>query len=75
MFLPVRPQTTGNRKAKFFSVVIYALLLFSGAPLNAQYSSKIPRIGFLVPTSASDFSNLVEGCQEALRELGYVEGR
>ena len=49
------------------------------APLaaEAQPAGKVPRIGFLVASSASDAANArwIEAFRQGLRDLGYVEGR
>ncbi len=46
------------------------------APLAwAQLEAKVPRIGFLGPTSASAFANRIEALRASLRDLGYVEGK
>ncbi len=41
----------------------------------AQQPVRIPRIGILVPASASFFSARVEALCQRLRELGYIEGK
>ena len=41
----------------------------------AQQPTRIPRIGILIPASASFFSARVEALRQRLRELGYVEGK
>ncbi len=52
-----------------------ALLLALGLPAQAQQPAGIPRIGILIPASASFFSARVEAFRQRLRELGYVEGK
>jgi len=44
---------------------------------EAQQAGKVPRIGFLSPSSPSDPRNQrrLEAFRQGLRELGYVEGR
>ena len=56
--------------------VVLALSLFV-APLAAaaQQAGKIPRIGMIVPGSASSFAPRTAAFRQGLRELGYVEGR
>jgi putative ABC transport system substrate-binding protein len=44
-------------------------------PAQAQQPTKIPRIGILIPISASLLSARVEAFRQRLRELGYVEGK
>ena len=51
--------------------VLYALCF----PADAQQPARIPRIGILIPTSASFFLPRVEAFRQRLRELGYVEGK
>ena len=45
------------------------------ATAEAQQSSKIPRIGFLVAVSPSAFAARAETLREGLRELGYAQGK
>ena len=62
-----------NRRA-FLAVVAGG---FAGEPLaaGAQQPPKIPRIGFLGPTSASGMASRLEGLRAGLRDLGYEEGK
>jgi putative ABC transport system substrate-binding protein len=65
-------RALGNRKnAKVFgfalSTILFALCVFA----EAQQPKKIPRLGFLSPTSDD---SRVEAFRQGLRELGYVEG-
>ena len=46
-----------------------------GAVAQAQQPARIPRIGILIPASASFYSARVEAFRQRLRELGYVEGK
>ena len=41
----------------------------------AQQPKKIPRIGYLAPGSLSSESTRIEVFRQALRELGYLEGK
>jgi ABC-type uncharacterized transport system substrate-binding protein len=43
--------------------------------VGAQQAGKLPRIGYLGPTSASGGARLLESFRQGLRELGYVEGQ
>jgi len=48
------------------------------APLKSfaqQHPGKIPRIGWLVPTTQAEWENLLEEYRRGMRELGYIEGR
>jgi putative ABC transport system substrate-binding protein len=56
--------------------VVGALGLLA-APLaaEAQQAGRVPRIGFLVLTSPSSASRLLDAFRQGLRELGWVEGQ
>ena len=62
---------------KIFSLVLGALLLALSHPAEAQQPGKVPRIGFLTTGSASDPRNVLsmDTLRQALRDLGYVEGK
>ena len=42
---------------------------------EAQQPTKVPRIGYLSPTSPSASPTRIEAFRQGLRELGYVEGK
>ena len=50
-------------------------ILFAPLSSDAQQPPKIPRIGYLGPTSPSAGARLLESFRQGLRELGYVEGQ
>jgi ABC-type uncharacterized transport system substrate-binding protein len=56
-------------------VALAVILAICGARAEAQQPTKVPRIGILIPASASFFSARVEALRQRLRELGYVEGK
>ena len=59
-------------------ILVWLLVTFFLANVSfaqAQQPGKIPRIGFLSPTSPSAISARVEAFRQGLRELGYVEGK
>ena len=64
-------SSSDNRDSPSVSVLI-ALLLGLGSA-GAQQRSRIPRIGYLTP-STSTTSNL-EAFREGLRDVGYIEGK
>ena len=43
-------------------------------PVKAQQPKKVPRIGFLLATSASVQESRLEAFRQGLRDLGYIEG-
>src|SRR5262249_6476040 len=48
------------------------------APLKSfaqQHPGKVPRIGWLVPTTQADWESLLGEYRRGMRELGYIEGR
>ena len=51
-----------------------AALLAGPLAAEAHQQGKVPRIGYLSSGSATT-SRLVEGFQQGLRELGWVEGQ
>ena len=60
---------------KITRLALAAIVLFLHFPAEAQQPARIPRIGLLVPASASFMSAWVEAFRRRLRELGYVEGQ
>src|SRR4051794_7925279 len=40
-----------------------------------QHSGKLPRIGWLVPTTQAEWDGLLEEYRDGMRVLGYIEGR
>ena len=42
---------------------------------QAQPAAHVPRLGLLIPGSASAFASRIEAFRHGLRDLGYVEGR
>jgi putative ABC transport system substrate-binding protein len=56
-------------------LTLSALLLALSVSAQAQQSTKIPRIGFLVAGTAASISSRVEAFRQGLRERGYVEGK
>jgi len=69
-----RKSKIQNRKwAGVFAIVV--VLTVCGARIEAQQPKKIPRIGFLMPSTADAQSNRTDAFRKRLRELGYVEGQ
>jgi putative tryptophan/tyrosine transport system substrate-binding protein len=60
---------------KIFCLVLGTMLLALGLPAEAQQSAKIPRIGFLIASTPSNYVTRIETFRQAMRELGYVEGK
>jgi putative ABC transport system substrate-binding protein len=72
----MRREATGNSKrrsinSKIFSCVLATVLLATVSIVEAQ-QMKVPRIGYLVPTSSSPY---IEAFRQGLRDLGYIEGK
>ena len=58
------------------SSILVAVMLFAVAVLaQPQQPVGTPRIGILIPGSASGYLRRVEAFRQRLRELGYVEGK
>ena len=60
-------------KKLIFALVLGALFLALGFPLEAQQAGKVYRIGFLLATTADAI--LPRAIKERLQELGYIEGQ
>jgi ABC-type uncharacterized transport system substrate-binding protein len=52
-----------------------AVLLAAPVAAKAQQAGKMPRIGFLAPTTPTAFRPNAEAFRQGLGELGYVEGK
>jgi putative ABC transport system substrate-binding protein len=70
----------GNREAKMMKAkiclrLLATFVLVTASFVEAQQPARIPRIGILIPSSASFFSARVEAFRQRLRERGYVEGK
>jgi putative ABC transport system substrate-binding protein len=57
--------------------LVMLILSLLAVPLtaDAQPPGKVPRIGLLIPGSASGFSSRIEVFRQGLRDLGWVEGQ
>jgi putative tryptophan/tyrosine transport system substrate-binding protein len=62
---------------RVFGLALSIMLFSLCAPARAQETTKIPRIGILLPWSAPSGVSLsfLEGFRQGLHELGYVEGQ
>ena len=63
------------KKAAVPSILVAVVLLALGVIAEAQQTGKVPRIGYLSPTSPSVSPTRIEAFRQGLRELGYVEGK
>jgi putative tryptophan/tyrosine transport system substrate-binding protein len=80
-FVRVLDFVVGNQKSKiqnrkwvgFFAIVV--ALTVCGARTQAQQQAKVPRIGYLVPSSRSPIAARTDAFRQSLRELGYIEGK
>ena len=57
--------------------IVTLMLSLLTAPLTsqAQHTAHVPRLGLLMPGSASGYASRIEAFRHGLHELGYVEGR
>jgi putative ABC transport system substrate-binding protein len=67
------PRRGENMRRKFWFVVI-STVLCGAAIVEAQQTKKIPRIGFISPSSSSTAGPNLEAFRHGLRDLGYLEG-
>jgi putative ABC transport system substrate-binding protein len=68
------PTKIKNLKSAGLVILIIAFVI-CGVPVEAQQPARIPRVGILIPSSASSNPARVEAFRRRLRELGYVEGK
>jgi putative ABC transport system substrate-binding protein len=69
-------EGTGKLMRKnIIRLTLCAMLLALCFPARAQQPGKVARIGYLSATSLSVESFRLAGFREALRDLGYVEGK
>jgi hypothetical protein len=61
-------------KRKMLSAVLFILGVTFVYRAEAQQAMKIPRIGILVPSSASGYAKQIAAFRQGLREQGYLEG-
>ncbi|HKZ02703.1 MAG TPA: ABC transporter substrate-binding protein [Pyrinomonadaceae bacterium] len=62
-----------NSKSLFW---LLASVFLTTSPLaGAQQAAKAPKIGVLVPASASGWSSRIKALQQGLRQLGYIDGQ
>jgi ABC-type uncharacterized transport system substrate-binding protein len=54
---------------------ILGLVILHGLPAEAQKAGKVPRVGFLDPTSRAVSTARIEAFRQGLRKLGYTEGK
>ncbi|HZA55417.1 MAG TPA: ABC transporter substrate-binding protein [Candidatus Udaeobacter sp.] len=63
-----------NRKLVGIFALVVTLAL-CGAVADAQQAGKVPRIGFLDPSTASGSAVLVDAFRQELSKLGWIEGK
>ena len=63
-------------KARIALIAALLCIAFAGpVRVDAQQTSKIPRIGYLAGATQAVAGHFVEAFKQGLRELGYVEGK
>ena len=62
-------------KTKITVLTLCAMLFSRCSFVEAQQAGKVPKIGFLIVPSRSFFTARMEGFQQGLRNLGYIEGK
>jgi putative ABC transport system substrate-binding protein len=60
---------------KITVLTLCALLFALNVAAQPQQTGKIPRIGFLVPSTASSMTGLLEAFWQEMRKLGWIEGK
>jgi putative ABC transport system substrate-binding protein len=64
-----------KRQALRISLVVGLVLATTPLAAEAQPAGKVPRIGWLAPSSAPAAAHVIEAFRQGLRDLGYVEGK
>ena len=64
-----------SKKLKRVLYALYAILFVLCSSADAQQIGKVPRIGFLDPSTAAGSAVLVNTQSEELRELGPIQGK
>ena len=62
-------------RKKFLLFVLTTLFLVSVSPTHAQQTGKVPRIGFLDPSTAFSMAGRLEAFWQEMRKLGWIEGK
>src|SRR5262245_24466339 len=60
---------------KIILLALCSLLLAPCSTVDAQQTSKVPRIGFLESSTASGIAVLLEAFRQELSKLGWIEGK
>ena len=69
-------KQSGKIISKFLPGLGLSTMLFAFSSLaEAQQTKKVPRIGYLTTSFASEVTGRVDSLQQGLRELGYLEGK
>lgn len=64
-----------NRQVLRISLVVGLVLATAPLAAETQQAGKLPRIGWLAPSSAAAAAHVVQAFRQGLRDLGYVEGK
>jgi putative tryptophan/tyrosine transport system substrate-binding protein len=68
--------TTRRALAGFAAAVVAAVMVACGfSPASAQKREPMPRVGILTPVASAAAKPLWDAFREAMKELGYVEGK
>src|SRR5436190_15329048 len=62
-----------NRRTPLVALGFTAFAISSS--FAQQHSGKLPRIGWLVPTTQAEWDGLLDEYRGGMRDLGYIEGR
>jgi putative ABC transport system substrate-binding protein len=73
--IPAHPPLEKRNMKRAMALWILALVTLHGLAVEAQQTGKVPRIGFLDPTSRAVSNARVEAFRQALGKLGYTEGK
>jgi putative ABC transport system substrate-binding protein len=63
-----------DMKSKITVLALCAMLFALCVPAEAQQAKKVPRIGFISPSSSATAGPRLEAFRQGLRDLGYIDG-
>jgi putative ABC transport system substrate-binding protein len=74
-FWPDNPKSAIQNRKLVGIIALVITFVICGVEVQAQQPTTMPRIGFLITSSAVSIAPRMDAFQRGLREVGYVEGK